>query len=1101
VREVRRLKSGCTWRPGGLSIALFALLTSGVTAAPLHAQILYGSIVGVVQDAQGSSIPAATVTIVNKGTNLTRETITNENGEYTLANVQPGTYDVKVELQGFREFVKTNVPVTAGQISRVEAKLEIGALTETVTVESAAQLLQTDKSDLHTELRSKEIVNLPLNQYRNYQALINLVPGATPATFQNAQTDTPGRALRTQVNGTNPNNNNTRIDGASSVNIWLPHHTGYVAPAETIDTVNISTNNFDASQGMAGGAAITLVTKSGTNELRGSAFYFRDQDELNARQFFDAKKLNSSITIGGGTVGGPIKKDKLFYFASWEGNYERNSRFDRYTVPTEKMRNGDFSEVLAVTPGFRLFDPETGNVDGTGRTEFPGAVIPADRVSSVARSIQAVYPAPNDPGTNNGLQNNLVLARAPKADRDNYDVKVNFNRSASQQFFAKFSTMQAQVSDLFKLGIEGGGIGDTAVYVGTVGQTWTLNPKMVFDASVGMNKQNQTAENSDFGTNFGSETFGLPGTNGSDPRQSGMPSFQYTGGLTTLGNDNTWTPLERHETSYTVTSNLTRLAGAHEFRAGFDFIRYQLNHWQPELGAGPRGNFVFSGNITGAPGYTSNTWNQYAAFLLGRTSTVAKSIQFEEMAGRENQYGLFVSDRWNASQNLTLNLGLRWEYYPLMTREDRGIERLDYSTFQVLLGGVGDVPKDLGIKVSKKLFAPRLGAAYRLGKKTVFRAGYGITYNPIPWSRPLRGFYPLTIGFSEAASGVVGSDFASFPLAAGIPEVPLPDISSGRIPLPRNVQTRTPNPDDVERGRTQQWNVTVERQLPAEVSVSVGYVGTRTDGGYADQNLNYAESGGDVNRNFFTQAGTADILDWASRTKSRYKALQVALNRPFRGGLLLKGAYTWSQAKNETDEDGWATLLWSQPSQLFRNFALAGYDRPHNFQMGFLYEIPFAKNSTSPVGIVLRDWQINGVFSAFSGTPFTIAGDNTALGQRAGQQTIDLVAPLRRVGNPGPDEVFYDPASFAQPGNKWGNTGRNQFRGPGQWNLDFGLFRGFPFGRYRIEFRAQAQNVLNHTRWGNPITDITNVNFMRIRTDEAGGNIPRKVQLGLRFQF
>jgi len=372
-----------SWSGRSVIVASFAVLTIGLLAAPLRAQVLYGSIVGVVQDASGSTIPAATVTIVNKDTNLTQETVSNENGEYTLTNLQPGRYDVKVGLQGFREFVRTNVPVTAGQISRVEAKLEIGSVTETVTVESAAQLLQTDKSDLHTELKAKEIINLPLNQYRNYQALINLVPGATPATFQNAQTDTPGRSLRTNVNGMDGQNNNTRIDGASSVNIWLPHHAGYVAPAETIDTVNIATNNFDAAAGMAGGAAITLVTKSGTNTFKGSAFYFKNQDELNGKAFFDPVKLNSSVSIGGGTVGGPIVKSKLFYFAGIESNRERNSRFDQYTVPTAKMRNGDFSEVLAVNPSFKLYDPSTGS-NGVGRTEFPGAVIPGGRLSSLA---------------------------------------------------------------------------------------------------------------------------------------------------------------------------------------------------------------------------------------------------------------------------------------------------------------------------------------------------------------------------------------------------------------------------------------------------------------------------------------------------------------------------------------------------------------------------------------------------------------------------------------------------------------------------------------------------------------------------------------------
>jgi hypothetical protein len=1097
VNKCTQSKSGrSSWSGRRLIAAAGTLLGLSLFAAPSNAQVLYGSIVGVVQDASGSSIPAATVTIVNKETNLTRETVSNENGEYTLTNVLPGTYDIKVSLQGFREFVRANVPVTPGQISRVVAKLEIGALAETVTVESSAQLLQTDKTDVHTELKSKEIINLPLNQYRNYQTLINLVPGASPATFQNSQVDTPGRSLRTQVNGTNPNSNNTRIDGASSVNIWLPHHTGYVAPAETIETVNISTNNFDAAQGMAGGAAITLVTKSGTNQLRGSAFAFRNQDELNARRFFDPSRPDASITIGGGTVGGPIKRDKLFYFASWEGNYERRGRFDRYTVPTAKMRNGDFSEVLAVNPDFRLFDPATGNADGTARAEFPGAVIPASRLSDVAKRIQALYPAPNAPGTNSGLQNNLELPRAPKADRDNYDVKVNWNRNSHHQLFAKFSTLQAQVSDLFKLGIEGGGSGDTNNYVATIGHTWTLSPTMLIDGSVGSNWQDQTGRASDFGTSFGSDTFGIPGTNGPDPRQSGFPNFNT--GLSVIGNNDTWTPVERHEKSYTVTTSLSKLAGRHDLRVGFDFIRYQLNHWQPELGAGPRGSFDFSGNITGQPDYDTNGWNSYAAFLLGRTSGYGKSIQFEEMSGRENQYAVFASDRWNASPKLTMTLGLRYEYYPIMSRENRGLERLDYDTWEVLLGGIGNVPADVGLKPSKTLFAPRVGAAYRLNDLTVFRAGYGITYNPLPWSRPLRGFYPLTIGFSDSASGAFGSNFASFPLASGIPEIPLPDVSSGRIPLPRNVQTRTPVPDDVERGRTQQYNVTLERLMPGDISVSLGYVGSRTDGGYADQNLNYAEAGGgDAGRRFFTQAGTANVLDWAARTKSRYNSMQMAINRPFKGGLLLKGAYTLSKAMNETDEDGWATLLWSQPSQLSRNFALAGYDRTHNFQMGFLYELPFAKQSRNPAAVVVRDWQVNGIFSIYSGTPYLIAGNTTALNQRAGQQTIDLIAPLRRVGDPGPDEVYYDPASFAEPGNKWGNTGRNQFRGPSQWNLDLGLFRGFPMGRYRLEFRASATNVLNHTRWGNPVTGFSDLNFMKIRSEGD----PRNVQLGVRFQF
>ena len=448
---------------------------------------------------------------------------------------------------------------------------------------------------------------------------------------------------------------------------------------------------------------------------------------------------------------------------------------------------------------------------------------------------------------------------------------------------------------------------------------------------------------------------------------------------------------------------------------------------------------------------------------------------------------------------LTLTAGLRYEYYPLMMRSDRGIERLDFSTFNVLLGGVGSVPDDLGIQVSKNLWAPRLGAAYRLNEKTVLRAGYGITYNPIPWSRPLRGFYPLTIGYTNA----IANSYDTFALAAGIPTIPLPDVSTGSVPLPRNVQTRTPDADNVERGRTQQYNVTVEREVFADISVSLAYVGTRTDGGYADVNANYAESGGNTKRHLFAQAGTAAILEWGSITRSRYNSLQMAVNRPFKNGLLLKGAYTWSKAMNETDEDGWATKVWSQPSQMDAQLRQGGLRPDAHLPDGVRLRAAVCEGRARAWS---AGWRRTGrstaLSSAFSGTPFTIAGDNTALNQQGGQQTIQQIGEIARLGDAGPDAPFYDPAAFAQPGNRWGNTGRNFLRGPKQWNLDLAVFKGVNFGgRYRVEFRAQAINVLNHTRWGNPVTGFTDPNFLRIRTNEAGGNIPRKVQLGLRFQF
>ena len=420
-------------RPPRARLFVAAMLTLSLgllAAAESTAQVLYGSVIGSVKDSSGAAIPGATVTITNKETSLTRDASTGDDGGFSIINVLPGTYDLKVSLQGFREYVKTGVRRLRRQPGRVEVSLEVGQLSETVTVASPVELLQTDKADTHTELKAKELVSMPLPVYRNYQSLINLVPGATPAIEQNALTDTPGRSLRTFVNGANPNNNATKSDGATNVNLWLPHHVMYVAPAETIDTVNVSTSNFDAETGMAGGAAITVITKSGTNDLRGSAFEFFNNEKLNARPYFATAKTPVDRNIFGGTVGGPIAKNKLFFFGSYEGFFDRNTAQQFYSVPTAAMRNGDFSGAVNTngTPQI-VYDPSTGNTDGTGRTPFAGNVVPAGRISPIAQRIQNLYPLPNT-GAAGALTNNYVRNNDTTVDRHNFDAKINWNRTS-----------------------------------------------------------------------------------------------------------------------------------------------------------------------------------------------------------------------------------------------------------------------------------------------------------------------------------------------------------------------------------------------------------------------------------------------------------------------------------------------------------------------------------------------------------------------------------------------------------------------------------------------------------------------------------------------
>src|SRR5439155_8373332 len=427
----------------------------GLAAAPATAQLLYGSVVGIVKDSSGSVIPGATVTIVNKDTNLTREATTNAEGGYSVINVLPGPYDVKVALTGFRNVARPNVEVTIGQIARVDFTLEVGAVAESVLVIGESPLLQTDKTDIHTQLKSDVITQLPLNRFRNYQALLNLVPGTTPLAFGNAETDTPARSMATNVNGQPNTQNSTRTDGATNMNIWLPNHLMYVSPAETVDTVDVSTSSFDAEQGMAGGAAVTVITKSGTNNFRGSAIEYFNNQALNAKPYFFGvgaapDKLPVKTNNYGATLGGPIKRNRVFFFGSFEGYKRRQSLFTFFTVPDAALRSGDFSKAFNTNASLQqIYNPFTGNPDGTGRQPFANNQIPAGLVNPIAQKILNLFPLPNIQGIGaGGLTNNYQRPEDRAVDRENYDGKVNWNRTSAHQIWAKFSHMHAVVDDL-----------------------------------------------------------------------------------------------------------------------------------------------------------------------------------------------------------------------------------------------------------------------------------------------------------------------------------------------------------------------------------------------------------------------------------------------------------------------------------------------------------------------------------------------------------------------------------------------------------------------------------------------------------------------------
>jgi hypothetical protein len=1091
-------------------------LVLGLGLSNGYSQVLYGSIVGTVTDPSGAVVPGATVTATDVGTGQTRTDTSDQNGRFSLVNLLPDKYSLTVLAKGFRKLEQSSVQVTPNTVNRTDIRLEVGQETEQVNVSAEAIELQTDKADTHTEINSKAVTTMPLGGNRNYQTLINLAPGTTPSIFYNSPTDVPAQPLNTHVNGAAGQTNITKIDGAESINVWLPQYTGYVAPAETIDVVNVTTSAADADQGLAGASSITVVTKSGTNQIHGSAFIFHNDQHLNARNFFLQPGTNKPVGIYnnyGATLGGPIKKDKLFYFVSFDGTTQKTSANGLFTVPTQDQRAGDFSAYAT-----DIYNPFTGNADGSGRSLFAGGKIPSQLISPAALKIQSYFPAPNLSGT----VNNFAASGSPAINRFQYDAKVNYNRTDKHSIWVKYDNMFATSGGTGIFGDAGGpapgsdpGKGRTSVQVASIGHTYVFSPTLVLDGNVGYQRMNQSVLGTDFGKTY-SDTLGIPGLNGPDIRDSGFPDISfgssfYSSAATgiTFGVPS-WMPLYRTDETSTTNHSLAWTKGAHEVRFGFDMVRHHLNHWQPELSpGGPRGLFDFNGSVTtvNAPNAASpNQFNAYAQFLLGLSDNTQKGEQYILMTGREWQFGWFVQDRWQVSKKLTVSAGLRYELYPLMTRCcGKGIERYDPTTNDVYMGGRGSVPIDAGISVSHKLFAPRVGLAFRLDEKTVIRAGYGLNYDPLAYSRPLRGFYPLTINnnytalnsFSVANIGKGGS-FVPSSLANGIPPVFGPDLSTGIVPLDPTASERSPN-SFIHRGYVQSYNFTLERQLPDAVVMSAGYVGQHTVHQLADYDINAGFPGSGTA--LLPQAGigrTTSTNMWDGYLSAEYNSLQVAFNRQFSKGLMLKGAYTWSHAIDYADDDGWQGVDWNWAPVFQRNRASAGFDQRHVFQLGWVYELPFGTGKTfvnsGIASKVVGGWQFSGIESCYTGQPMYIYASSSSLNAPDNTQTADQVMlSVPFIGGIGPGKDYYSPAAFVPvTAQRFGTSGRNTLAGPGVWNTDMSISRVFPIREnLKFEFRTEFYNLPNTSHFKSNSVDntVSDQSFMQITSSFGERNI------------
>ena len=1082
-----------------LSLAVLAALL--IYAPNAGAQVLYGSIVGNVTDSTGAAVPGATVSIEQTETRLKRELVTDAAGAYHFTAVPTGTYTVTITMSGFRSFDRQNVPVTLNSVARVDAKMEVGQLTETVSVSAESPLLQTDRAEVRSELTSKELTDLPVPIGRNYQQLFKTLPGFTPPADAHSIPSNPSRALVFNVNGASRSSNNTRIDGVSTTNIWLPHVAAYVPALESLETVNVVTNSFDAEQGLAGGSAINVQIKSGTNELRGSGFEYYTNEQMRELNYFappGTSKGDWSYHQYGATLGGPIRRNKVFFFGSYEGTRDKQLATRTISVPTAAVRNGDLS--VAVNP---IYDPATGTGNGVGRTAFPGNIIPPDRIDATAKKIVGLLPMPNLPG-----ETNNYFAQAPfEFNRWTLDTKVNWNATSKLNIFGRYSHLdfwtfnQAVYGDTLQgVPIAGGNPGTGQGYTAnfSAGGTYVFSQSLVADAHFGYVRMYTDVAHSDIGQNKGMDMFGIPGLNGPRAFEGGMPVFNFDT-YQSIGITELYMPYTRNDDQYQTVVNVNWMKGKHNVRFGTDIYFQALNHVQPELSGGDnfgaRGGFRFRSGptqISGGPG--GNMYNSWASFLLGYPDQLGRlNLATAPYTTRMRSYSFYVRDQWQVTNRLTLSFGTRYEYFPVPTRSDRGLERYNPDTNMMEIGGVGSVPTDLGISVEKALFAPRFGATFRVSPTMVVRGGFGITNDPYSLARPMRTNHPILLNLVVPAPQNL---LWAGRTADGVPPIPNPDLGNGIIPIPPQVTAFT-LPSEFNRGYIQSFNVAVQKELKWGFVGEAAYVGTRQIDQLGNMQLNWTPiGGGEAGRQLRQKWGrTADTLMVTNIGDTSYDALQARLDRRFSNGIQLGVGYTLSKSMGmwgAPDSDNTPSI--QIPEYWHLNKALSPFDRTHNLQITNLTELPFGPgrrwlNSGGVVAAIVGGWQVNNILSFTSGTPFNVTASGTSLNAPGNTQRADQVKEdVEILGGTGRGNSYFDPFAFKPVTEaRFGTAPFGVLRGPGYANWDFGLFRQFTLhGNTNIQLRFEAFNALNTVHFNNP---GGNVSSLQLNADGSIRNL------------
>jgi hypothetical protein len=1102
----------------------------GTAVCVFHAAVLAqsgGTFQGVVRDNTGAIIPNAEVTVANVETGVQSKAVTNMAGFFTAPALNPGLYNISCRAAGFALSERPSVRLEVAQTMRVDFDLKIGAVTEVVEVTAAAALLQSEKTDVGQVIEGKRIVEMPLNG-RNYLQLAQFSVGVLPSRELGKGTRHDGeqggeggfRAM-----GMHAAQNNILLDGNdnSSRNSGGPLGFQSQAVKPAVDAVaefRVITNNTSAEYGYRAGAKVIVSTRSGTNDFHGSLYEFLRNDALDGTNFFanrsGAAKPSFRQNQYGATLGGPILRNKMFGFVSWQGTRVRLGRSFISSVPSRDAINGDFSR--QPQPNRDIFDPLTLDSRTGVRMAFPNNLIPSSRMDPVARSVAELFPAPNIGGREH-LRNNFFYSPVQQNDFDQYDFRWDYNISDSQRWFIRYSVRNQNEDQPGPLPYPAiGGTGQTIVLDGD-------NVASALSSTFGATMFNElrfgfthfpTRFDIPFTENF-NQTLGIQGAPGDsigDGLDHGMAIFA-AGGFSELGPRGFW-PNQNNLDNALIGDSFTIVKGNHTTKFGGEYRRTELYRKSMRH---RRGRFNFTGVYTAERPEVAASRGATGAGLADMLLGWANNANWGYPQGENHftsYWAWFLQDDWKVTPRLTLNVGVRWELFTPPTFDDpdhqtvgRFLTEINGRPFDPVERNwtgsqfldVMEFPRtrnDCGCNFDMNNFAPRLGLAYRVTNRTVVRAGAGMYYGEADNTQ------------SEAARFFSGPP-RSIELTAPQPRTRtdlivrngFPAIPQDAWPVGTNINTTY---DELPTFYAGQWFFDIQRELPFDTLLTVGYNGTASSHLATSLNLNHPFDPHPTVRwqdrkrwNFFNSVNRIENM-----LNANYNSLTVKAEKRFSRGLTLLSSFTWSHNidyANENLEQGGGSRLYTWNVGLDRGNS--SLDRRKSYLLSFIYELPFGRGQNwlnrGPGAWVLGNWQVGGILGILDGTWdfHTINQDTTNVG---GANRGDLLRnPNLPVSERTIDRWFDTTAVVAGRPGQLDNAGRNIIEGPGRKNLDLMIGKSFlmPWEGHRVQFRFESFNFTNTPHWGRPNRSFGTAAVGTITDADE----PRRIQFGLKYIF